>query len=387
VEGGALAGPVVADDRVIVVAADRVVALDAASGDLVWDAIRSAGPAGTAAVAGGLVIHASGREADAGIVGRDLADGVPRWRVSTGSTVTAGITVAGSRVYVGTSGGTVLAVEARTGKVAWRSEVSGSVAAAPAVAEGLVVAVAQEETVGATTVEALDADSGKERWRFSPPPATPGGTGAAVGDGVVFVGLGDAQVHALDLDTGVERWAARTPATVLGTAVFFTAVQTPAISGDPVIADLAHLARFGAPTGDELWTFRFPDLVATSGPAVAGDWALVGDGGGTVSAVDLDEGVLVWRLDLTPDRATTSELSVATLAADGNRLYAATLGPAGRVVALEHDPNGSLIRVESATTLFPVAAVLNFAVAGAAVGLVTLGLFRYVLRPRGERTP
>jgi hypothetical protein len=77
---------------------------------------------------------------------------------------------------------------------------------------------------------------------------------------------------------------------------------------------------------------------------------------------------------------------VSPLAADGDRLYAATLGPAGRVVALEHDPNGSLIRVESATTLFPLQAVLNFAAAGAAVGLATLGLFRYVLRPRGERT-
>jgi outer membrane protein assembly factor BamB len=196
--------------------------------------------------------------------------------------------------------------------------------------------------------------------------------------------MGDARVHALDLETGAERWATRARAAVLGTPLFFSAVQTPAVPEDAVVADLAHVSRFDAATGEELWTFRFPAFLATSSVAVMSGAVLIGDGEGFLSAIDLDEGVVVWQRDL-------GSLPASGAAADGRRIYAATLGRGGEVVALEHDPEGSLIRIESGTTLFPIRAVLNFLAAGAAVGLVSVGLFRYVVRPRppvaGGQTP
>lgn len=374
-DGGPLTGPVVAGDRVVVVGRERIAALAADSGRVVWDAVRPGGPAGPAAIVGDLVIHASGSSVNAGIVGRSMESGTLRWRAGVGSSVRGGVAADDDTVYAGTDEGLLVALRADTGEEAWRLELPGAVAAAPAVSADLVVAVSQDRATASTTVMAVDADSGEESWRFTTPPATLGATPAAVGESAAFVGMGDARVHAFDLDSGAERWATRARASALGTVVFFTPEQTPALPGDPVVADLAHLARFDARTGEEEWVFRFPSLLATSSPAVVEGSAIVGDGEGTLSAVDLDEGVVVWRRDLGPR-------PVSAVAADGTRVYVSTLGPGGEVVALEHDPDGSLVRIESGTTLFPLRAGLNFLVAGAAVGLVSVGLFRFVVKPR-----
>jgi outer membrane protein assembly factor BamB len=383
-DGGPIAAPVVAGDRVVIVGGRRIAAFDASTGNMLWNSVRTPGPAGPAAIADDLVIHASGHGEYGGIVGRALDSGTPRWRVGTGSPVGGGVTFDGERVYGGTREGVLLALDATTGEEVWRLDLPGAVTSAPAAADDLVLAVAQDRTSGTAAAVAVDAASGEERWRYTTPPATPGATAAAVGDETVFVGMGDARVHALDLETGAERWATRTRAAVLGTPLFFTAVQTPAVPEDAVIADLAHVSRFDAATGEERWAFRFPAFLTASSVAVASGAVLIGDGEGFLSAIDLDEGVVVWQRDLGP-------LPASGAVADGRRVYAATLGREGEVVALEHDPEGSLIRIESGTTLFPIRAILSFLAAGAAVGLVSLGLFRYVVRPRppvgGGQTP
>ena len=169
-----------------------------------------------------------------------------------------------------------------------------------------------------------------------------------------------------------------------GTPFFFTSFQTPADPGDPIVPDVAHVSRLDAGTGEEIWAYRFTGLVSGTGPAVAGGSVLIGDGGGTVWAVDLESGVAVWR-------QRVGQRAVGAIAADGERIYAVTVGPEGRVIALEHDPEGSLVRIPSATTLFPLQALLNFAAAAALVGLVSVAMARYLLKPRerpesGERS-
>jgi outer membrane protein assembly factor BamB len=375
IDGGPETGPVVVGRRVVVVGRQEVVALDAASGEVLWEAIRSPGPAGPAAIVEDLVIHASGKGVNAGVVGRTLDDGIARWRTGTEADVAGGITVREDRVYVGTEAGTLLALDSSDGKTAWKLDLSGSIAAAPAVNEAMVVVVARDEVDATTTVVAVDAETGDEAWRFDTDPLTPGAGAAAIRGERVFVGLGDARIHALDLRSGAERWSTRTHAATLGAPVFFTGVQTAAVPEDPVVADLFHVSRLDAESGEETWAFRFAGLLATASPIVAGNAVVIGDGRGTLAAIDLDEGVLVWRKALG-----TRPLSAA--AADGDRVYVATLGSRGRVVALEHDPEGSLVRVESDSTLFPVRALLNFAAAAALVGLAAVGLFR--LRPAGR---
>jgi outer membrane protein assembly factor BamB len=106
---------------------------------------------------------------------------------------------------------------------------------------------------------------------------------------------------------------------------------------------------------------------------VLGGAAVIGDTSGTLSAIDLASGRRVWRRDLGSG-------PLGPVAASGDLLYATTLGAGGSVTALEHDPSGTLIDEPSPTTVFPLRAVLNFALAALGLGLVAFGLSRLALR-------
>jgi outer membrane protein assembly factor BamB len=376
---------------------DRIIALDSGSGEPLWETERSAGRAGSPVVSGDLVIHASGTESHSAVIARSLEDGRERWRVFPGSPVRAGLVAEGERVYAATGEGVVLSLATENGEEDWRLDLDGAVEAAPAVSEGVLVVALEQRSTATSAVVAIDAETGKERWRFTALPAGAGATPPSVAGGVVYAGAADAQVHALDLESGTERWSSRTESAFMVPPPVFTGQQVPAVAGDPIVADVAHLERLDAATGGERWTFRILPGLFRSGVAATGGYGLVGDFSGALSAIDLESGLLVWRLDLGRGPATSP-------AADGARVYVGLVGlksraertapaapaeteelPARRIgfiVALQRDPSGSLQSVQSESTLFPLWALLNFLAAAVAVVLVSVSLFRFVLGPR-----
>src|ERR671923_2206479 len=118
--GGPVAGPVVAADVLVVVAAEGVVALDPATGTARWEVDRSDGPAGPAAVLGELVVHASGSGPGASVVARTLGDGREVWQTPVGADVGGGLVVGDGLVYAATAAGEVVALQAETGREEWR---------------------------------------------------------------------------------------------------------------------------------------------------------------------------------------------------------------------------------------------------------------------------
>jgi outer membrane protein assembly factor BamB len=371
IEGrGPLEGPVVSGEVVVVVGSESVVGLDAGSGEVRWDSERQPGPAGPPAVAGDLVIHATGREAGTALVARGIDDGREEWRVFTGESVPGGVTVDGDRAYVGTRAGTVLAVDTATGDEAWRFRAAGAVGTTAAVLEDLVLISAQSRSTGASTVHALDAQSGREEWRFSPPSTQPAvATSPAIGDGMVYAGLSDGAVHALDLRTGDERWAERAiPAVTAFGAFGPSGILAAQEAGALYVPGLARLARLEPSTGEEEWSYQLPDLLSTS-PSLSGSYAMLGDTSGLGAAVDVRSGRLVWRKPLGPG-------PVISFAVTPDRLFVTLGRDEGVVIALDHDPEGSLLDEESPTVLDPVEATLNYLGAAVALGVLLLLLFR-----------
>lgn len=380
--GGPVAGPVVARDAVVVVAARGVVALDPATGEVLWEMDRSEGPAGTPAVVGELVVHASGSESSGALVARNLEDGIEAWRAFVDGSVPGGLVASGGLVYAATTEGTVVAVEAGTGEERWRSEVEGRIEATPAVAGGLVLVASENRQTGVTTLYALDAErgpgDGPATWRFSPPnPSAPASAPASAGRRA-FLATSDGAVRAVDLETGEEAWAAELRATVSDR-------QVPAAGSVLVVADRLHVYGLDANGGGERWVFRLADLRAlpdgrtntlgASSPAVSEGAAVIGDASGVLSAVDLGSGRRVWIGDIGPG-------PVGAVAVGSEHIFAASLGPEGSVVGLERDPDGALLDEVSPTTLFPLQALLNFLVALVAVGVPLLVLSRLALRRR-----
>jgi outer membrane protein assembly factor BamB len=372
-------GAAATDQAVIVLSSEGVLALDPADGTVIWERGRPSGPAGVPAIAGDLVIHARDDGVSGQVVARDLATGDIVWQANIGAAAAGGPTVAGEMVIVGTLGGEVIALDLATGKERWRFETLGGVAGAPAVADGVVVAAAYQGTTGRSTVYALDAAAGTEDrkiWQFDAGPVGPP-SGPAIGDGLAYVGLSDLEIRAFDLGDGAERWT-------FSSRDGFGPRQIPAAGRALIAADRTHLYRLDPATGDERWSWLLADLTAVSqsrvdtllasAPSVSGSSALLGSASGELSAIDIDSGRRVWRSDLGE--------GIGPIAVTTDRVYAVVLGDGGRLVALEHDPEGEVIDEISPTVLFVADGMVNFALAAAAVGVGIWLLFRFALRPR-----
>ena len=124
---------------------DKVHALDAASGDLLWEYARR--------------------------LPRDVSPSLKR-----------GMSIYGERLYVPTSDLHVVALDVKTGAVVWDQLVGDPEArmrmtGGTLVARGTVMVGTTGRAKGGNFVVALDAETGAERWRFNtiPPPDAPGG--------------------------------------------------------------------------------------------------------------------------------------------------------------------------------------------------------------------
>ena len=378
--GGPATGVAVSEEVVVAVTREGVLGLDPGDGSVLWERGRAPGSTGVPAISGDLVLHARAEGVSGQVVARDVTTGDLVWQATLGAAPAGGPTISGKTAVVGTGGGEVVALDLETGKVMWRFATTGGVTGPPAIDGEVVVASAYQGSSAVSTVYGIDLSAGSEDrslWQLSPgaagPPSAP-----AIGDGRVYVGISDLNMRAVDLAEGNELWTA-------SSRDGFGPRQVPAAGDALVLADRTHLYRVDAATGELLWTFRLADLLTAgegrlntllaSSPAITGGAVLLGSGDGTLSAIDLVSGHRLWRQDLGSG-------PVGPVAADGDRVYTVTLGEEGSVVALEHDPDGRLLDEVSPTVLFVGRALLNFAVAAAAVFAAVLLLFRFALRPR-----
>lgn len=266
-----------------------------------------------------------------------------------------------------TGQGDVAAYDVETGAERWRVGVDPFGVSVPAVAWGVVVvgtdsprrssataggtpdaeivhANPQNSLLGGGLV-ALDAESGERRWSVwtsAPVAAAP-----AVVDGVVYARANDAQVVAVDAATGRERWrSGGSTSEVGGTEI--QADSALAVADGVVYSASAGLLRsLDAATGRERWRAPLdgglpgtPVIVAETVHLVAGDgsWE-IGQGDVRIVAFDTASGAVRWSETLS-----TSRPPVPAPAADSDRVYLANVGSDGHVRALDLDTGAEVWR-------------------------------------------
>ena len=215
---------------------------------------------------------------------------------------TAPTAVAGS-VYVSGSGvgGTVYRVDADTGRLVWRVETVGS-ESTPSVAGGVVsVAYAEHHVYG------IDASSGSVLWHHG---------GFAHGGGNTTTTAYRGRVYAPDT-TGLVLDS--TTGRVLDS---FYATTQPAVQRDLLLlleGQVLHAVR--RTDQADVWSFPSPgrSRLATS-PLIVNDFAYVGTRGGTLLAVRMQTGELVWRSTAGPGMYSPLGRAMPDLAAGGELL-------------------------------------------------------------------
>lgn len=265
----------------------------------------------------------------------------PRWKTHLGGQIFASPVIADGIAYVGTTAGSLFAVDLASGGLRWASAVGYPVYAAALVTDDAVF-------IGSDGgyLHRLDRKTGQEQWRSSiqdarssrepPQPQSAAwewqGPRPLLVNGQIHIGGNDGSVQALDMRTGASRWkrqlAGRIPHGLAsdGAQLFVVneagVVQalnartgTPLwqyhLAARPGAAPVVHRGRvfcndrsgvlhaIDARTGNALWLTQFWTSWIESEPSFDGNTLYIGSSDlRKISAIDIISGRVLWRTDV-----------------------------------------------------------------------------------------
>lgn len=265
-----------------------------------------------------------------------------------------GPAVSGDLLAVGTLDGHVYAMSAKDGSPRWEVEVSGQVLASPVIVGDLVMV-----RTGDGRIYALDTSDGHRRWVYDqgtvPLLSLRGNGGLLVANGVLFFGSDDGKLIALRLDNGAKLWEQKLASgegrteidrlndadgsilldgsTLYGAAYHgnLTAVDGP--SGRPLwshpfssfdslaananalfgVNDQSEVWSFDRSTGTDMWKNDSLKYRWVTGPAVQGNYVVVGDMEGYVHWLQTGDGALAARQRLSKKAIRAQPLVVGDI--------------------------------------------------------------------------
>jgi outer membrane protein assembly factor BamB len=302
-------------------------------------------------VAGGLVIV--GTE-DRDLVALDRRTGDVAWRVPMDGYAAGSPAIVGDRMYVATSSeqsrgravpgatGKVLALDLHTHEVVWREDLPGPSTRSIAV-QGSILVVPTDVGIAI----AFDTATARELWRFPTQAFT---DTPVIAGGKVFVSGLDPEgtrgiLWAVDLESGREVWHHRRPSgqTIVAPVVDAGAgvVYAGTVDGDVVALRLAD--------GAEVWNQHLGPEIASS-PTKGGEVVYIATSGG-IAALAAGSGQVLGTLpvDGIPFAPTVSDGYLIVGTQSGN-LYALTAAGDGRGTS----PSGSGAVASSTPSASPV---------------------------------
>lgn len=219
------------------------------------------------------------------------------WDMYLSSPVTGG-----NNVYVGSGNGYFFALNATSGKLAWKFKTNGVIHSSPALS-GDSVYIASWDSY----IYSLNANTGKEYWRFK--------TGedsvyhnqvgfqssSAISGRILYIGCRDAKMRAIDRFTGKLSWMFSADGSWI--------ISAPAICNNRVYfgtSDSYRLLSLNALTGAIIFDKPAKTYVFSS-PAIANNKLYVGTFGGFLYQMDCTTGKtsVVYRTDASIENGKT----------------------------------------------------------------------------------
>jgi len=320
--------PVVSGGKVFVMDARSTVSAVSTAGALLWssdltaDFDRGGNVSGGGVAAMGARVYATTGYGE--LVALDAASGAVVWRQRMATPAVGAPAVEGNVVYaVGRDGG-AMAVAADTGKIQW--QIQGSPDSSGMVGEGspAVDDAAVIFPYPSGELVAINKAGDERLWvaavagqRLGIPTGSMGGiTGDPVlSGGVIYAGSAGGRTVAIDSATGKRLWTASegalNPPLVVGGSVF-------------VVNDQARLVRLDAATGAVIWSTEMPYFVkdkvkkrkgifAHYGPVLAGGRIIVASSDGLLRLFDPANGALVGQADIAGGAASAPALAQGLL--------------------------------------------------------------------------
>lgn len=213
------------------------------------------------------------------------------WQVETGSFIEYPPAIAYGKVFVPQVKGRFLAIDVKTGRIAWQHRFGHCEAASPTVWRGIVFQAYMQAAPCARYprsqpgfVVAMNADSGKILWRFR--------TGVVESspllvDGTLYFGSWDHHVYALDARTKTLRWSFDAGAEVNTSGAYW--------GGNVYFAtDAGAVYALDARTGHVRWSRHDGTEYFYASPSIAYGRVYIGNTDGTLFSYGARTGDLLW---------------------------------------------------------------------------------------------
>lgn len=322
------AAPVVVGGRIFTLDAEEHVTATGTNGAVAWQVDLT--PAGEHAgdAAGGGLAFADGRlfvtSGFGELLALDPATGAVVWRQRFESPVAGAPAAAGGKVFAVARDGSAWAVDAANGKVAW--QIPGTSARA-GIADGSAPAVSGSTVVfpfATGQLLAVDIADGTPKWQGYVAGKRVGRAYASYSDltgdpviagGTLVAGSAAGRLGAIEMETGKALWSAPDGATgatvVAGGSVFF-------------VNDEDQLVRLDAASGAEVWRVDLPyftkdkdkrrrTIFAHHGPILAGGRLITASTDGLIRAFDPTSGKVVATAEIPGGAASGPVVAGGTL--------------------------------------------------------------------------
>jgi len=253
------------------------------------------------AVADGRVYAAAVR---GGVHAFDLKTGASIWHYDSKLSLSGGPGVGDGLVVAGGLDGDVIALDAATGAEKWKAKVGNEIIAAPVIGQGMVFVHSNDGRV-----TAFDETNGERRWFWShelPALTVRGNDSVVLGPGFLFVGNDDGTMSALAVSDGHPLWE-QTVAEASGRTELERMADvdgTPVLDGTTLYASSykKHTAAIDGPTGRPVWSH---DSGGPGNVAVSSDRVVVSGVSGSVWGLDKATGAGLWQQDALVHRNVT----------------------------------------------------------------------------------
>lgn len=224
----------------------------------------------------------------------DPATGRESWKSDIGARLSAGPSVIGDLVVVGTLDAEVIALKRADGSLVWRVPVSSEVLAPPAGNASFVIARSVDGRVFG-----LAAADGKRVWSFdrTVPTLTLRGVSAPLVDGNrVLLGMDSGRLTAVQMNDGVPLWeqpiSVPSGRTELERLADIDAQLIDTLDGVLVASYGGDVTLIDPVDGESRWRRA---IKSGTGMAVGGRTVYVSDDDGVVWALDVESGAAVWK--------------------------------------------------------------------------------------------
>ncbi|MGO4750515.1 PQQ-binding-like beta-propeller repeat protein, partial [Streptomyces sp. 2MCAF27] len=264
---------------------------------------------------------------DRGMYALDADTGDQLWEndqttdILSSATVTEGVVSFSSGGFPNADTSRVYALDADTGRRLWKFKPDDLVSSAPVMAGGTAYFYSNSLATRSSTLYALDAETGEKRWSR----VISLGTALAFDDGVLYYGahtVRGSYLHALDADTGKQLWKVHISADILPDPLTSLTVAHGVVH---VVGEDGILSARDADNGDLLWKYRTglsdfsdskPPVVADGVVYISGNSDETDSGYGQVFAVNAKDGKMLWKYRMpqvsSPPTVTAGTVYVST---------------------------------------------------------------------------